>query len=595
MTDKNHSLKKPETGGLPFPAGWISSNPWKVEELLSAMPVEEQVRCIIQVRGKQRLDLLTLSSKAHEVMKELPPEEAYQMIKEIGENDALPVLSLASCEQLQFIFDLEWWCGDKFQPLRALEWLDLLDKCDESAFLEWFQSEEFDQQVVLLQSLIKVVVKGEQEDPGEDLEGLDYFTLDGVYEIYFKVKNYEPVKNLIRLLRLENENHYFRLMETVVWYPVTLTVESAYRWRLTRTSERGIPPYEEAMEIYSRLDPEALRIDAPTLEPFMDGEPYSVAPTYPFSQLAPFTFLRDCLSLMEDTHRVDTLCWEMVYLANKVMVADKRNLSDFQVREEVVRKVLGYVNIGLQSGAEGDPARGAKILERTWLQPLFQVGYQEVMRIKWQAENFIRNNGKFAEGLLSEGDKEQLGALALRFPQVGDLVAQEDPLNWRDFQSDDDVRHLRTFLERWEFFIRFARHCLDLTEERMEQLFEKCDFPEHREDMDLLTWVTTALARFTLFKQVNCEPLTEVAAKNFLEIIFLPRVFKDEPKVCNKDLIEAFRAGLLNIPMAWTSRDKEFLTGLIHECVQNLRSQFGSLNPAGPIEWKFTHGLAVKR
>lgn len=592
MTDNSISFEKP--GGLPFPVEWIASNHWKVEELLARMPLDEQIRCVSLVRGEVRQNLLTLSPIAKEVMQELPPEEIYQMIKEIGVENALPVLSLASPEQLQFIFDLDWWQGDKFNPLRALEWLEHLDRCPESSLPTWFQGEDFDQVVVLMQSLIKVVVIGEGADNNDELEELHHFSLDGTYEIYFKVKNYDAVKNLLRLLRGEDESLYFSLMEAVVWYSVTPTVESSYRWRATRLGEHGIPEFTEAMEIYSRLDPEVLKQDAPDIEPFTyEGHRYAVAPTYPFAQLGSFVFLKSCLSHVTDMSRIDTLCWEMVYLANKVMVADKRDPSILETRDETMRKVFGYVSIGLHSASGGNAVRGGKLLGSTWMQPLFQAGYTTVMGIKWRAEQFIRDHGKFAGYLLNEGEMEQLGALVYRFPQVGDVVAEDSALLWRDFYSAEDVGRLDVFLSRWEFFARFSRHCLNLTVENIEKYLAICDFPENRDEVDLLTWLTTALARFCLFKEIDCEPLPEVAAKKFLEIIFMHQVFKDGERVCDEDLIQAFHQKLLTIPMAWVAKDRELLAGLLQECAQHLQIQFGAVNPKKSVDWRFVHGLAV--
>ncbi|SVC10220.1 uncharacterized protein METZ01_LOCUS263074, partial [marine metagenome] len=121
---------------------------------------------------------------------------------------------------------------------------------------------------MLLQALIKVYKKDEMTESYAGVENLPHITFDGVYDIFFKVSDFEPVREMIRLLRDQDPNLYFILMEAVIWYPVTPTVERAFRWRMTRTSARGIPEYEEALGIYSRLDPASLKVDAPTLDNF---------------------------------------------------------------------------------------------------------------------------------------------------------------------------------------------------------------------------------------------------------------------------------------------------------------------------------------
>jgi len=575
---------------LPFPANWIFQKPREVENLLSEMSVEQQARCIMQCPDNQKQDLLLLSEKAVEVVRAIPPEEIYQMIKVTGEESALPVLSLINEEQLQFIFDLEWWIGDKFQPRRALDWVDLLDKCDESKILEWFLTEEFDQKVMLMQALIKVYKQDEMTDSYAGTEGLPHYTPDGVYDIFFTTEKFEPVKKLLMLLIANHPSVFYSLMEAVIWYPLTPTVEKAYQWRMSRTSERGIPGIEEALGVYSHLNPESVKLEVPDPENFLEAEIYRLPPQYLLAHADPSTFLGQCVALLQDQNRLDAIHWELVCLANKVMVADKEDPANLENREKVIRKVLGYLNIGLDLAAEGDPGKGAKLLERTWMLFLFQAGYRRLMSLKWKAETLLKEQGSFLNFLFTPAEKEQMAALVYRFPQINNL----EPLSAKDFGTLDDIRRTENLLLRWAFMVRFSKHCLDLTERSMNRFLEEGDIPEMKSEMDFITWTTTALARFSLFKEISCQPLLEVAALSFLELIFLPKIFNEDNKVCNEDIIESFHSRLLQNPMAWRDEDRKFLKDVIHQCVQNLETQFSRIDTKGEIKWEYTHGLCIK-
>ncbi len=577
---------------LPFPEDWISQNPREVEKLLSEMTVEEQARLILQCPQDQKQNLLTLSSKARQVVDLIPPEEIYHMIKVIGEEDALPVLSLANQDQLQFIFDLEWWIGDKFQPKRALDWIDLLGKCDEPKILEWFMTEEFDQKVMLMQALIKVYKQDEMTDSYEGTEELPHYTPDGVYDIFFKTENFEPVKKLLTLLVASQPSVFYSLLEAVIWYSLTPTVEKAYQWRMSRISEKGIPDYDEAVGVYSHIDAESIKLQVPDAGDFLEGEVYQLPPQYLLAQADASTFLGQSVAQVQDQSRLDAIHWELVCLANKVIVADKEDPANLECREKVIRKVLGYINIGLDLASEGDPAKGRNLLERTWMQVLFQAGHHRVTSVKWKAETLLKEQGGFLNLLFTSAEKEQMAALVYRFPQINDLT--KESLKARDFAALEDVRGMESLLGLWAFMVRFSKHCLDLTERSMNQYLEESDIPEIKSNMDFITWTTTALARFSLFKEILCQPLLEVAAQSFLELIFLPKVFNEDNKVCNEDLIEAFQNRLLQIPMAWTGEDRKFLKQVIHQCVQNLETQFSRIDLKQPVEWKFTHGLCIK-
>lgn len=581
-------------GIVPFPLDWISRKPREVEKMLSRMSIEDQVRAIMQCPDNHKQNLLLLSDKAKEVVRATPAEEIYHMVKMIGEQDALPILSLATSGQLQFIFDLEWWVGDKFQPKRALDWMVLLEQCDEPKALEWFMTEEFDQKVMLAQALIKVYKRDEMTDSYEGVEGLEHFSPDGVYDIFFKIQEPGPIKKLLLLLRSDFPSVFNSLMEAVIWYSLTATVEMAYHWRMVRISEKGFPDMEEAFGVYSLLNAESLKLAAPVSEDCDDEGVRRIPPYYILARADASTFLGQCAGLLEDGNRLDAIHWELVRLANKVMVADREDPTNIETREKVMRKVLGYVNIGLDLAAEGDLLKGKKLLERSWTQFLFQAGYHRLMGLKWRAESFLKEEGTYLDFLLNAIEKEWLAALIHRFPCVPDFEQGEGFLQVKDFETLDDVRRMDVLLNRWINMVRFCRLCLDLTEREMNRLLMECDFPENKSSMDFITWMTTALARFTLFKEISCEPLPEVAARSFLDVIFLPKVFNEDGRVCHEDIVQLFHDRLLEASLAWTEESRGHLEGFIHRCVQNLEQEFGRVDLKVGIDWKYTHGLCVK-
>jgi hypothetical protein len=476
----------------PFPVEWISDHPDKVENILAKLSIEDQVRYAMQLRGSRMQDFINLSPSAQEVIRGLPLEELYQMIKEAGIGGSLPVLAMMSQNQLQYSFDLEWWQRDRFVPECALEWLEFIDACEHSSILQWLQNEDFDQKVVLFQSLIKVYKDDEMTNSYEGVEEMGHLSLDGVYDIFFKTKEHGALRKLITMLRSEDPTLYTSILEAVIWYPVTQTIETAYRWRLVRTAERGIPDFKEAMEIYSYPSPDALKIPATKLEDFSYQGEFNIAPNYPLLQTGSVPFLRDVILRLGNSPRLNTITWELVYLANKIMVADQVQPSDLETRTESLQKVLGYINIGLELGASGDVEKGARLLSNTHILPLFQAGYQQLMSLKWKTENFLKGDGSFLELLFADLDKELLAALLVRFPRVAE-ENEKKSLGLRHFASIQDVRNAESFLDQWIFCLRFARKGLDLSEGIIKQYLKICDASEKYKIMDLTNWTTMAL------------------------------------------------------------------------------------------------------
>ena len=583
------------SGGVtPFPVEWISEYPDKVEDALAKLSIEDQIRYAMQLRGSQMQDFINLSPCSQAVIRGLPPEELYQMIKETGIGESLPVLAMMSQNQLQYSFDLEWWQRDLFVPECALEWLEFLDACEDSSILQWLQNEDFDQKVVLFQSLIKVYKDDEMTNSYEGVEGMAHLSLDGVYDIFFKTEEYGALKRLLTLLRSADPTLYTSILEGVIWYPVTQTIEKAYRWRLIRTAERGIPDFEEAMGVYSYPSPGALKIPIPELEDFANQGEFNIAPTYPLLLTGSVPFFKDVILRLGNSSRLKTISWELVYLANKIMVADQVKPSDLEMRKESLQKVLGYINIGLELGASGDLEKGAKLLSNTHVMPLFQAGYQQLMSLKWKTESFLKENGSFLKWMSTERHKDLLSALLDRFPRVAE-VSEKKSLGWRHFTSIQDVRNAESFLDQWIFYHRFARKGLGLNERIIKQYLGMCDVPGKHEMVDLTIWTTMAFAHYILFKEISCAPLSEPAAKSFLGIVFLPGIFKEEVRQCDNTLVESFKQELLKLPLAWTDTDQKFLAALLNKCVLHLQQEFGRLDLKGEVDWRFTHGLCIVR
>ena len=200
MVEENIPSAQDLTATQHFPIEWIKTHPRKVEAILATLSLEEKARRVLNLSAVFQKELLVLCEDAVEVTQAIPAEEIYNMIKELGKEDSLFILSMASSEQLQYFFDIEWWQGDRFQPKKAMEWLETLDQCEEPETLEWFLNEDFEQKVMLLQSLIKVFKQDEMTDSYEGVEGLEHFSPDGVYDVFFKVKETKPLRKMILLL-----------------------------------------------------------------------------------------------------------------------------------------------------------------------------------------------------------------------------------------------------------------------------------------------------------------------------------------------------------------------------------------------------------
>ena len=82
MTEKKISSAQDLTGAQYFPISWIKKEPRKVEEILSALSLEQQTKYVLNLPPHLQRELLVLCENAVEVTQSLPAEEIYNLIKE---------------------------------------------------------------------------------------------------------------------------------------------------------------------------------------------------------------------------------------------------------------------------------------------------------------------------------------------------------------------------------------------------------------------------------------------------------------------------------------------------------------------------------
>jgi len=580
-----------------FDPDWLENNQKKAEAILKKLPTEEQVRYLSQLTSKQKLKFLYLSTKSEQVVQILPPEEVYYMVKENGVSDSAPILSVVTNEQMQYFFDLEWWKRDRFLPQRALDWVLIMNQHNPKKLLDWFLQEELDQVVTLLKNLALIYKNDEMTDSYAGVAGLKHYSPDGVYDFFFfDSKAFEPLKSILKLLRDQYPESFFTIMEASIWYQKEPTEETAYRWRTSRTSFRGIPEINEALEIYSRLDPDAIKELPASEADFLEEHPTN-PPSYIIENTNPKNFFTQCWSIIKNEDRKKIIHWELVYLANKLMVADDLDPGKFEDHKKAISKSISLVNLGLEISAKENAQKGAAILEKTWIQPIFQVGFGHLINLKKDALEILQEEGILLNRIINDKEKDILSALtALPIPMVKLLESKQSA--WlKDFESLDEIRNTSKFLKKLKFFKRFAKQCLELSDSIFELIFQSKEVDNPIQSVPLPALIATALARFALFKKISCEPLSTSAGESFLKLIFIPRVppVPGEPvQACDDEIVGDFYAALLEHPMAWTEDDREFLGDLLTQTIQELENQFGMINLKKPIHWQYVDVLIVQ-
>lgn len=384
-----------------------------------------------------------------------PESDFYLLVNEIGPEDALPMLALASDRQWDHLVDLEAWTRDRVEVTGVTRWMHLLMEADPRRFVRWLLNERTAFAELVLFHTVEVRVREHDQDPSEFGEG--FFTFDGVY--YLRLLKLPPGPDasalgeternafLMKLLQRLAEQDHARYQNLVVESSHVIPAESEedeYRWRNVRLAEKGIVPFDEAVGIYQPVDPEALRRDPPpsarpTEAPA--GAPLPV-PGYPIREIPADTPFSRALAHIDSPAALPGLQLEFANLCNRIIVADHRTIRDREQLRPVVAKACGYLSLGLRElGEESDPVRAAGLLLQHPLVDLFRVGFGTALRIKWDAERWLTGSWFAKAGLRLNFWGEQwmgvLGGVLLKKPLFYDNY--RSGVLYREFASPEDL------------------------------------------------------------------------------------------------------------------------------------------------------------
>jgi hypothetical protein len=477
-----------------------------------------------------------------------PEEDLYFLVHDVGLNDALPLLALASDRQRQYIIDVEGWHRDRLQLDSMTNWLNALYMADPDRVLSWMYKDLTELLELILFRNIQVILRENDQDPSDF--GDDFFTHDDIYYVRIldnpllsaaedqALDSEEQLLDDQRrtfiyslLARLADQDHLaFQklLLEANSILPAEVE-EEIYRMRNVRMAEKGFLPFEEAIGIYQPAAPEEFKAQADkSFGRDEDGSEAAPLPIYPVKMLRGSGPFSDALQEIDSSVLLQRIQLEFVSLCNQVISADQKKIQTRETLQTVVAKVCGYLNIGLEasaseeiSGSERKSTAMSGLVQRLALSQIFRFGYGRALALKWRVQRWRKAAWFEKSGLpLTFWDEKWLGVLGgllIEKPLYFDNYQTGRTL-YREFKSLQDIitteRVLTHIIEMDSFFNDMSIHC--------------------RPDANhLLTWrslVLTLWARFHLGLDQSNEfdaegrltPLSRTEFIAFFKALFAP-------------------------------------------------------------------------
>jgi len=373
--------------------------------------------------------------------------ELYEIVHEVGLEDAMDLAVLATPAQVQTFADLDCWRRDQFQSEKLRPWLEVLLRADDSKFRQHFEQLDEEMLPLFLQEHL-IVHLAEEDEPAPAVPNEEERPLrrspDGAYWIQYPADDdlEQLCRRLVdRLYDALDVKKAWMMLEATRWELRSQMESKAYHFRSARLEDYGFRRHEEAIEIYAPVDPAVARRELAEAEKG-DDDALDVARRYWLSSVetphkmpramlerlktddGEASFLERCLA------RVDDALWpgieqQLLTLANMAASADLIEPSDREALATHFGRVVATLNIGLEFIARHELTRGELVLVQMPLRRVFQVGNSLLLKLQRQAQELVgRGNLTVTDdiaSLLGDEDRDVLEALLAQRPKRSTL------------------------------------------------------------------------------------------------------------------------------------------------------------------------------
>lgn len=544
----------------------------------------KQRQTILSMPPEQALDVIINSEKALPLVHSFAEEDLYMLVHDIGVEDALPILSLASARQWEYFLDLETWEKDRVSMPAVMDWFTLLLAADPSRLVEWLKKEKLALLELTFFKNIIVMVREHDEDPS--IFGDDAITFDDVY--YFKfvppaIKTDdgsmvdEHRKSLLMdiLKRIATEDHvaYQRILTEATSVIPAEVEEDMLRWRTVRLAEKGFFAFDEAIGIYQPLT--RSEVENVARETVIKGRetrlPVSLSPA---GMLDPKNLIARALEMLGETAEAGEIKSELAVLCNRIVVADQQVVRHRESLANVVNKACAYLTIGLHRlanlDASPEPGVAAELLKQYPLSTVFRTGYDMAMTLKQNAEQWKADSWFLKSGLpisfWGETWVGLLGGLLVKRPRFFDNYATGEL--YREFQSLADIRETGAALNRLM---------------AVDRLLGKMGLPVPDLSGYPLTYkrlMLTAWARSCRGLEPSADPIPMADFRSFLSDL-LPAGKSTSGEIHTVPL--AMKQSFLDWLVGWSNQDEATIiegTGtVLDDLFEELESEHGGIRP----------------
>lgn len=446
-------------------------------------------------RGYRRIDALLSSDDAAAAVAALAPSEMFELVHEVGFEDAADLIHLATPAQIQGCLDLDGWNKDQLELAPLAPWLtSLLDAGFEKFGQVWGQL-DVELRALILQRQVKIYDVSLGEQPDDDNDAAIMPTSDGFFllELTGDDDSQRLVMQVVEDLYRADANLARHTIMAARSEPPAELEEQSYRWRAGRLADMGYVDFYDALDLFRPLESTQVQIGEGSHHRVVGDEPR--LPVVVAEQVLGRSFLARALAAIRDPAEAERLETGLMVLLNKVLAAGRAKPGQTEVMRRGALYATATLSLGLETVARGDVDRATAALASIGLERLFRVGYTVTQKLARLAQ-------ALAPRSVTAGSPARELVAALCSPRPLFARAADDPPapGVRPFEAAADLRRAGAILA--ELTVRIA-----LVEGLGVDVIAAGQAPEPRPSLD--DHIRTALARAVIGGEFTGEALSQ--------------------------------------------------------------------------------------
>ena len=318
-----------------------------------------------------------------QVVRQLPPQSLYMVIKSTGLQSSSDIIMMASMEQCRLLTDFDLWTGDGLNEEALWEWLALTDETESLELLQKFiKIVDLKLLAVLIEKYVEVKVF---EEPTEQPPAAGFHTPDkGHTWIGIKTEDANKHFLLARLLALIFESSaelFYQLISIMSVATNSMLEEESFQERQKRLAAEGVPEPEVAAAVhapYSLAEAKA-EVSGNKARTHVD-DIRSIEPLIYEARVAKLF-----AELVREAADRDELEMEFTYLMNAAVVRWGIDFSNQESVLDLAERMKGAINIALERLTIGTSFSIKVVYGTLGLGKLYRLGLTELMAIRTKA------------------------------------------------------------------------------------------------------------------------------------------------------------------------------------------------------------------